>query len=250
MSKKIAAGADAIVLDVKTGRGAFMETLEEARQLAQTMVDIGQELDRRVAAVISDMSQPLGRAVGNALETAEAVATLRGKGPGDFWEHCLVIAEQMLILGGIAMDKMSARAMLSEAVRSGRALEKLLEWVEAQGGDRSVLGDPPSMAMATIVEPVPAPCGGQVAGIDAREVGLAAVDLGAGRERKGAPIDHAVGFVFHAKVGDRVSPGDALFTVHASDPKRCAQARQRVLQAYRWTETEVEPPPLVYEVIR
>ena len=249
MSKKIAAGADAIVLDVKTGRGAFMETLEDAKQLARIMVDIGQGLDRRVAAVISDMNQPLGRAVGNALETAEAVATLRGKGPDDFWEHCLAIAEQMVILGDRAKDRASARAMLGEAVHSGRALEKLMEWVKAQGGDPSVLGDPPSMAVAPIVEAVPAPRSGQIAAIDAREVGLVAVDLGAGRERKGEPIDHAVGIVFEAKVGDRVAAGDTLFSVHAADRRRCDRARQRVLQAYSWAETKVEPLPLVYEVI-
>ena len=249
MSKKIAAGADAIVLDVKTGRGAFMETLEDARQLARIMVDIGQGLDRRVAAVISDMNQPLGRAVGNALETAEAVATLRGKGPDDFWEHCLAIAEQMLILGDRAKDGASARAMLGEAVHCGRALEKLMEWVEAQGGDPSVLADPPSMGVAPIVEAVPAPRSGQIAAIDAREVGLAAVGLGAGRERKGKPIDHAVGIVFEAKVGDRVAAGDTLFSVHAADRRRCDRARERVLRAYSWAEDKVEPLPLVYEVI-
>jgi len=249
MSKKIAAGADAIVLDVKTGRGAFMETLEDARQLARIMVDIGQGLDRRVAAVISDMNQPLGRAVGNALETAEAVATLRGKGPDDFWEHCLAIAEQMLILGDRAKDGASARAMLGEAVHCGRALEKLMEWVKAQGGDPSVLADPPSMGVAPIVEAVPAPRSGQIAAIDAREVGLAAVGLGAGRERKGKPIDHAVGIVFEAKVGDRVAAGDTLFSVHAADRRRCDRARERVLRAYGWAEDKVEPLPLVYEVI-
>jgi pyrimidine-nucleoside phosphorylase len=250
MSKKIAAGADAIVLDVKMGRGAFMETLGKARRLAQTMVDIGQALDRKVAAVISDMNQPLGCAVGNALEVAEALATLRGRGPKGFWRHCLAIAEQLLVLGGIAPSEASARAKLCQAVDSGRALDKLMEWVRAQGGDSSVLGDPPSMAMAAIIEPVPSPRSGQVAGIDAREVGLAAVDLGAGRAKKGEAIDHAVGIVFEAKVGDQVTAGDTLFTVHASNPERCGQARERVLRAYSWAEGEVEPPPLVYEVIR
>jgi pyrimidine-nucleoside phosphorylase len=250
MSKKIAAGADAIVLDVKTGRGAFMETLAQARELAQTMVGIGQQLGRLVAAVISDMSQPLGRAVGNALETAEAVATLRGAGPDDFWQHCLAVGEQMLVLGDVATDRAIARAKLGEAVKSGRALDKLLEWVEAQGGDSSVLGDPPSMARAAIVEQVAAPQSGQVSGINAREVGLAAVDLGAGREKKGEPVDHAVGIVLEAKIGEWVNAGDALFTVHAPDQERCNRARDRVLGAYSWSEAEVEPPPLVYEVIR
>lgn len=249
MSKKIAAGADVIVLDVKTGRGAFMETLEKARALAHAMVDIGQGLGRQVAAVISDMNQPLGHAVGNALETAEAVMTLRGKGPDDFWRHCLAIAEQMLVLGGRARDRAAARSMLHEVVQSGRALRKLVEWVEAQGGDASVLGDPPGMAVASIVKDVVAPRSGQVAAIDAREVGLAAVDLGAGRRRKGDPIDHAVGIVLQAKVGDRVAAGDRLFTVHANDRERCNRAQERVLQAYGWAEEGAEPPPLIYEVI-
>jgi pyrimidine-nucleoside phosphorylase len=249
MSKKIAAGADVIVLDVKTGRGAFMETLEKARALAHAMVDIGQGLGRQVAAVISDMNQPLGHAVGNALETAEAVMTLRGKGPDDFWRHCLAIAEQMLVLGGRARDGAAARSMLHEVVQSGRALRKLVEWVEAQGGDASVLGDPPGMAVASIVKDVVAPRSGQVAAIDAREVGLAAVDLGAGRRRKGDPIDHAVGIVLQAKVGDRVAAGDRLFTVHANDRERCNRAQERVLQAYGWAEEGAEPPPLIYEVI-
>ena len=249
MSKKIAAGADVIVLDVKTGRGAFMETLEKARALAHAMVDIGQGLGRQVAAVISDMNQPLGHAVGNALETAEAVMTLRGKGPDDFWRHCLAIAEQMLVLGGRARDGAAARSMLHEVVQSGRALRKLVQWVEAQGGDASVLGDPPSMAVASIVKDVVAPRSGQVAAIDAREVGLAAVDLGAGRRRKGDPIDHAVGIVLQAKVGDRVAAGDRLFTVHANDRERCNRAQERVLQAYGWAEEGAEPPPLIYEVI-
>jgi thymidine phosphorylase len=196
------------------------------------------------------MNQPLGRAVGNALETAEAAATLRGQGPDDFWEHCLAIGEQMLILGDLVPDRASAREKLTQAVQRGRALEKLMEWVEAQGGDPAVLGDPPSLAEAEVITAVPAPRSGQIAGIDAREVGLAAVDLGAGRERKGAPINHAVGFVLNAKVGERVATGDTLFTVHAPDRDRCRKAQERVLRAYSWAEEEVAPLPLIYEVIR
>jgi pyrimidine-nucleoside phosphorylase len=249
MSKKIAAGADVIVLDVKMGRGAFMATLEDARALARAMVDIGQGLGRSVAAVISDMNQPLGHAVGNALETAEAVMTLRGKGPEDFWQHCLAIAEQMLVLGDRARDRHTARSMLLDVVQSGRALARLLEWVEAQGGDPSVLGDPPSMALASIVVDVAAPRSGQVAAIDAREVGLAAVDLGAGRRTKGEAIDHSVGIVLQAKVGDKVAAGDTLFTVHANDRGRWDEAQERILRAFAWTEGRTEPPPLIYEVI-
>ncbi|MBN1641437.1 MAG: thymidine phosphorylase [Anaerolineae bacterium] len=249
MSKKIAAGADAIVLDVKVGRGAFMETLDQARALAHTMVEIGRDLGRRVSAVISDMNQPLGRAVGNALETAEAVATVRGQGPPDFGAHCLSIGEQMLILGGRAKDAAEAREMLEQAIQSGRAERKLMAWVKAQGGDLSVLGDPPTMARASIVEVVAAPRSGVIRQIDAREVGLAAVTLGAGRTVKGAPIDHAVGIVLDAKVGDRVRAGEALFTVHANDRGRCDVARDRILGAYGWADEMVEVPPLVYDVI-
>jgi pyrimidine-nucleoside phosphorylase len=249
MSKKIAAGADAIVLDVKTGRGAFMKTLDEAKRLAHIMVDIGQGLGRRVSAVVSDMDQPLGRAVGNALETAEAIDTLRGKGPADFVEHCLVVGEQMLILGGRAADTSSARAMLNDVLETGRAFDKLISWIEAQGGDVSVLGDPLGMRRASIVQPVPAPRDGVIAGIDAMEVGLAAVELGAGRAKKGDPIDHAVGIVLNAKVGDHVQAGETLFALHANDMVRCEAVRERVLGAYAWAEGAVAPRPLVYEVI-
>jgi pyrimidine-nucleoside phosphorylase len=249
MSKKIAAGADAIVLDVKTGTGAFMKTLDEARALARIMVDIGQGLGRQVSAVISDMNQPLGRAVGNALEVIEAVDTLRGKGPADFCQHCMVVAEQMLVLGDPSLDLASARSLLRHALESGRALDKLMAWISAQGGDITVLGDPPTLRRAPLVRSVPAPRSGIVRAIDAMEVGLAAVELGAGRARKGDPIDHSVGVVLHAKVGEEVRAGDALLTIHASDGDKLAAARRRLLAAYAWSEGDVEPPPLVYEVI-
>jgi pyrimidine-nucleoside phosphorylase len=249
MSKKIAAGADAIVLDVKVGAGAFMKTLEEAEALAQMMVDIGKGTGRKVAAVISDMSQPLGRAVGNALETAEAFDTLRGRGPQDFVEHSLAIAEQMLYLGGGASTLEAARTRLEAALASGQALDKALEWIAAQGGDISALSDPSLLCPAALADLVVAPRSGIVAAIDAREVGLAAVDLGAGRVTKGDPVDHAVGIVLHAKVGDRVEAGDALLTIHANDELKCAAAKDRLLAAYRWAEHSVSPPPLVYKVI-
>jgi pyrimidine-nucleoside phosphorylase len=249
MSKKIAAGADAIVLDVKVGRGAFMKTLEEAEALAQIMVDIGTRVGRRVSAVISDMSQPLGRQVGNALEIVEAFDSLRGRGPADFLEHCLVVAEQMLVLGGRASDRESARLLLVEALKDGRALDKAVEWIVAQGGDASVLDDPHSLKMATIVRPLLSPRSGIVSAIDAMAVGLAAVDLGAGRAVKGAPIDHAVGITLQAKVGDEVRAGDVLLTVHANDESQYAVARERLLAAYRWAEGAVAAPPLVYKVI-
>jgi len=249
MSKKIAAGADAIVLDVKVGCGAFMKTLDAARTLARTMVDIGMGVERRVSAVLSDMSQPLGLAVGNALETAEAVDVLRGAGPDDLREHCLAIAEQMLILGGVSPDRVSAQVRLLDALRGGRAMAKFEEWVDAQGGDVSAARDLRAACPAAVVRPVASPRAGVISAIDAMEVGLAAVDLGAGRAKKGDPIDHAVGIVLATKVGDAVHKGDLLFTVHAADAARAAAAEARVLEAYGWVEQAVAPPPLVYEMI-
>jgi pyrimidine-nucleoside phosphorylase len=249
MSKKIAAGADAIVLDVKVGRGAFMKTLDEAEALAQVMVDIGIGVGRRVSAVISDMNQPLGRAVGNALELAEALDTLRGRGPADYLEHCLVVAEQMLVLGGRTPDLKSARSMLVEALEDGRALDKATQWIVAQGGAPSVMEDPPPLPAASIVRPLLAPRSGVVSAIDAKAVGLAAVELGAGRAVKGASIDHAVGIVLRAKVGDEVRAGDVLLTIHAGDEARYAVVHNRLLAAYSWAEGTVSAPPLVYKVI-
>ena len=249
MSKKIAAGADAIVLDVKAGRGAFMKTPEEAEALAQTMVEIGEMVGRKVKAVIADMNQPLGRAVGNALETAEAIATLRGNGPDDLLEHCMVIAAHMLILGGRADDLTTARELLGEALQSGRAMQKCVEWVAAQGGDPGTLDDLLQVHPAALVHTIYAPHAGVVAGLDAMAVGMAAVELGAGRARKGDPVDPAVGVVLHAKVGDAVERGDPLLTIHANDEARMDAARELLLSAYKWSDRAVEPPPLIYKVI-
>ncbi len=249
MSKKIASGADAIVLDVKVGKGAFMRTVEEAIALAQIMVEVGRGVGRRVRAVISDMNQPLGRAVGNALETEEAMAALRGRGPEDFVEHCLVVAEQMLILGGQAEDTSAARRMLTEALESGRAWDKFVEWVTAQGGDPAVLTDPPDLPRARLIEEVPAPRSGYIAGLDARQVGLTAVLLGAGRAKKEDTIDLSVGVVLTAKIGDYVEKGQPLLTIHANDERRLAEAREHLLAAYTWSEEPVERPPLVYQIV-
>jgi len=250
MSKKIAAGADAIVLDVKAGRGAFMKTVEEARALARAMVDIGKGVERHVSAVISDMSQPLGCTVGNALEIAEAIGVLRGRGPDDLVEHCLAVAEQMLLLGGQAADVTVARQMLEEAVDSGRAFDKLLEWVDAQGGDISVCQDPSLMPVGPVIQEVNASWSGTIASIDAMEVGLTAVDLGAGRDRKGDPVDHRVGIKLIAKVGDQVEAGDPVCAVYARNEQDAQAAAQRMLAAYVCSEATVSPPPLIYGVIK
>ena len=249
MSKKIAAGADAIVLDVKVGRGAFMKTEEDALALARIMVEIGEGVGRKVSAVISDMNQPLGRAVGNALEVKEAIETLRGEGPADFLEHCLVVAGQMVLLAERAASEEEARRMLLSALEEGRAWEKFKEWIAAQGGDVAVVEDPSLLPQARLVEEVRAPRSGYLARIDALEVGLTAMLLGAGRERKGEPIDHAVGIVLHRKVGDYVNQGQPLLTIHANDEARLAEARERLLAACEWSEEPIEPPPLIRGIV-
>jgi pyrimidine-nucleoside phosphorylase len=250
MSKKIASGANAIVLDVKVGRGAFMKTKEEATALARLMVGIGQGVGRQVRAVLSDMNQPLGRAVGNALELKEALDTLHGHGPDEFLEHCLNVAGQMLILGGKAQDAEEARAILLDTLHSGRALAKFKEWIAAQGGDLAAVDDPSRLPQAAIVQDVPAPRTGYVAGIDALEVGLTAMLLGAGRAKKGDPIDHAVGVVLQAKIGDEVKRGEPLLTIYANDGHKLVQAREKLLAAYTWSEEPVQAPPLLYEIIQ
>lgn len=250
MSKKIAAGAGAIVLDVKVGRGAFMQTLKEARNLAELMIRIGASAGRRVTAVLSGMGQPLGQAVGNALEVAEAIETLRGNGPRDFTEHCLVIGAEMLVLGGLAQTPDEGMALLEQTLAEGQALAKFREWVSAQGGDARVADDLSLLPQAPVTLAVYASQGGYLAEIDARAVGLAAMALGAGRERKGQPIDHAVGIVLSAKVGERVEAGQLLLTIHARDEQSAAACKRQVLEAYRWSSEPVATPPLVYEVLR
>ena len=250
MSKKIAAGANAIVLDVKTGSGAFMKTESDAVALADTMVAIGRGVGRRVSAVISDMEQPLGNAVGNALEVAEAIATLRGAGPVDFTEHCLVVAAEMLFLGEKATSPEAARKILHRCLESGDALRKFEEWVRAQGGDSRVVDDITLLPRARLREDLQSPRDGYIAAIDAMRVGIATVDLGAGRAKKGDPIDHAVGVVLHKKVGDLVATGEALLTIHANDADRLASSKVALLAAYAWSEAPVRAAPLVRGIIR
>ncbi|MFH1086655.1 MAG: thymidine phosphorylase [Chloroflexota bacterium] len=250
MSKKIAGGADAIVLDVKVGRGAFMETLADARALAELMLQIGEGLGRRVTAVLSDMSQPLGRAVGNALEVTEAITTLRGAGPRDFLEHCLAIGAEMLMLGGVADCPGHAKDALRQAIATGAALDTFRRWVAAQGGDPVVADDPARLPLAPVRLAVPAPRGGYVAALDARTVGLVAAELGAGRARKEDAVDPAVGVVLGPKVSDPVAAGETLCTVHARDVGSARAAAARLLTAYIIADLVVPPPPLIYETLR
>ncbi len=250
MSKKIASGSSAIVLDVKVGRGAFMKTEADAVQLAETMVKIGRGAGRRVSAVISDMEQPLGYAVGNALEVAEAIATLQGQGPEDLVEHCLVVAAEMLVLAEKCPTPEAGRDLLTAAIDSGDAVAKFREWVRAQGGDDRVVDDPALMPQARLAKPLPSPQSGYVAAINAMEVGLATVALGAGRQKKGDRVDHAVGVVLHKKVGEFVEKDEPLLTIHANDSERMEEARQQLLNAYQWSDSPVEPPALIRRIIR
>ena len=225
MSKKLAAGANAIVLDVKIGTGAFMKTQAEAHTLASTMVDIAHLAERKATALISDMNQPLGQAVGNALELKEAIATLQGEGPIDFLTHCLDVVEQMLVLGEVAETEAEARSLAVEALEQGRAWERFRALVAAQGGDVSCLDDPSRLPTATLIETVPAPRSGYLRQIHAQQVGLIAVSLGAGRAKKEDTIDYAVGMEIHHNVGDYVEKGDPLFTIHANDQQKLDDAR-------------------------
>ena len=247
MCKKLAAGAQAILLDVKTGLGAFMETLEEARQLADLMVDIGQLAGREVVALLSDMNQPLGYAVGNSLEVIEAVNTLQDQGPEDFLEHCLHVSAHMLVLGKRARDLSEGRGMAEASIADGSAFDKLRVLVEAQDGDVSYIDDVSKFPDAQLIEAVESPQTGYLSQIQARTVGEAAVALGAGRAHKSDPVDHAVGFVIQHKVGDRVEKGEPLFTIHANDPEKLAEARGAVLSAHAFSTDPVERLPLFYE---
>jgi pyrimidine-nucleoside phosphorylase len=250
MSKKIAAGAQAIVLDVKVGVGAFMETVPAARELAERMVAIGRLSGREVVALLADMNQPLGQAVGNALEVREAIDTLHGGGPADFREHCLVVASHMLVLGKKAPSLEDGRRMAEAALQSGRAWQMFRELVMAQGGDVAVVDDPRRLPSATVVLPVASPRAGWLSGINARVVGETSVVLGAGRMVKSDPVDHGVGILVHQKVGNRVEEGQALFSVHARSKEEAQTACAQLLAACTWSETPVEPLPLFYDVIR
>ena len=249
MSKKIAAGAQAIVLDVKVGTGAFMETLQEARQLAELMVAIGRLSGRKVVALLSDMNQPLGNAVGNALEVNEAIDTLQGGGPADFREHCLVVASHLLVVGRKAVDIDEARRMAETTLQDGIAWQQFRRLVTSQGGEVSVVDKPALLPQAPLVETVAAERSGYLLGIDAREVGETSVELGAGRARKEDPIDHAVGIVIHHKVGDHIGKGEGLFTIHANDLSKMVAARKRLLAAHQWSDHPVEPLPLFYGIV-
>lgn len=249
MSKKIAAGAAAILLDVKCGRGAFMHTEREARALAEAMVAIGRAVGRRAVAVISAMDHPLGRAVGNALEVAEAVATLRGEGPADLEELCLTLGGWMLVLGGKAPSPEEGAAELRRCLVSGDAMVRFSTMVEAQGGDVAAVWDPARLPRAALCVPVPSPASGVVTGIDGAAIGLAAMRLGAGRATKGDVIDPAVGVVLERSVGAPVEAGESLAVVHAQTAGAAEGAIAEVAAAYTIGAKVPAPRPLVLQVI-
>ena len=217
MSKKIAAGADAIVLDVTTGDGAFMKNIEDARRLAKTMTSIGKLANRETVAVISDMSEPLGEAIGNSLEVVEAIETLQGNGPEDLVEMCYALGSQMVVLAGKAKTTDEARTLLQEALESGKALAKFKEMIQNQGGDPAIVEHPERILTARYTMELPAKQSGVVSKIVANELGIAAMMLGAGRKTKEEDIDHAVGLKLHKKIGDTVTKGESLLTIYSND---------------------------------
>ncbi|MGL5615614.1 MAG: pyrimidine-nucleoside phosphorylase [Sarcina sp.] len=249
MSKKIAAGADAIVLDVKVGDGAFMKTVEDARELAREMVSIGTHVGRNTVAIISDMDQPLGLAIGNALEVEEAIETLKGNGPEDLLELALELGANMVILAGKATTVEEAKAMLMETITSGAALNKLKEFVKAQGGDISVIDDTSKFPKAKYILEVKANKTGYVSKIHSENIGLIAMELGAGRATKESIIDLAVGIVLNKKRGDVINEGDVLAYVHANDLALGKKAVAKIIENYEISDREVEIP-LIYDIIR
>lgn len=249
MSKKIASGAEAIVLDVKTGAGAFMKELRQAEELAKAMVDIGNNLGRRTIAIISDMSQPLGYAIGNALEVKEAIATLKGNGPKDLYELCMALGSQMVVLGGVAKSIEEANKLLEEAITKGLALETFKTFLSAQGGDSSVVDDINKLPTAKMVIDVPAKQSGFVTNIIADKIGVAAMILGAGRATKDATIDLAVGIELRKKIGDYVEKGDTLVTLHSNQDHN-DECINRVYESYTIAPQKISSPTLIYKEIK
>ena len=249
MSKKLAAGADAIVLDVKTGSGAFMKTEADSFALAREMVRIGNGAGRKTIAVVSDMDQPLGYAVGNALEVREAIETLTGNGPEDFVELCMTLGSYMLVAGGKAADQEAAERILREVIANGSALEKLAEFVAAQGGDRELVYHPDRLPQASIAQEIESPMDGYIQRIVCDEIGICSLLLGGGRETKESEIDLSVGLVLHRKVGDAVKKGETLATIYANDQAKLDAARERFLRAYTIDRNPVEKKPLIKGIV-
>jgi pyrimidine-nucleoside phosphorylase len=251
MSKKLAEGIDALVLDVKFGSGAFMKTLDRARELARVLVETGKASGKRVRALLTPMEQPLGRAVGNAVEVVESIECLKGRGPKDLMEVTMALTAHMLILGGVSRDGSDARAKLDSVLKSGAALEKFREMVVAQGGDARVVDDYALLPQARIVEDVVAPANakGFIASVNALKIGHAAMALGAGRENAQSKVDHAVGISDLVKIGEAVTPGARLARIHADDSDRFVSARELLLSGIEFAASPPSPEPLVREIV-
>lgn len=249
MSKKIASGADAIILDVKVGDGAFMKTKEEAKELAKEMVDIGSHLGRKTVAVISDMDQPLGYAIGNALEVKEAIELLKGNGPSDLLELTLTLGSYMVLCSNKAKNIEEARTMLLENIKNGKGLEKLKEFIKAQGGDNSFIDDVSKLPKAKYIEEVRATKSGIINKINAEAFGLIAMELGAGRETKESSIDLAVGIVLNKKREDEVNRGDILAYIHSNNKENIEKAKQKILSNIEINEELTKNIPLIYDIV-
>ena len=250
MSKKLASGADAIVLDVKVGDGAFMKTPETAKELAQEMVDIGKHLGRETIGVISDMDQPLGYAIGNSLEVIEAIELLKGNGPKDLLELTLTIGSNMLLCAKMAESEEEARKMLMENIENGKGLEKLKDFVKAQGGDISPIDDYSKFPQAKYVEKVTSPVDGYITKIHAEAFGLIAMELGAGRATKESEIDLAVGIVLNKKRGEKVNKGDVLAYIHSNNEEKIEKARKSILENIVIEDSYDLNIPLIYDIVR
>ena len=249
MSKKIASGADAIVLDIKTGSGAFMKNEDDAFELAREMVNIGTNVFKNTIGVITDMDQPLGYAVGNALEVKEAISTLRGEGPEDLTELCLTLGAHMLVLGKKAKNAEQAREILKDIIKSGKGLAKLRELIVAQGGNPDYVDDPSTFPLPSFVEPIISNQAGYVKTIKADDIGIAALGLGAGRETKESIIDLSVGIVLHKKIGDFVKKGEAIATIYASSDQKQKTSTKMVLDAYEIVEEKTIAKPLIKGIV-
>jgi pyrimidine-nucleoside phosphorylase len=249
MSKKLAEGIDALVLDVKTGSGAFMKTEDDAAFLAELMVETGERMGKEVVALITDMDQPLGSMIGNALEVVEVVEVLRGEGPEDLRQLCLELAGWMLHLGGVSATVEDGKRQSEKLISSGKALDKFRQMVELQGGDPRAIDDPGKLPQAQHTMTISSPRGGYLASLKCEQIGTACVVLGGGRERKEDSVDPAVGIVLHKKIGDAVSTGELLATIHYNSEARAQRACELLEESYQIADSPVEKRPLIHRII-
>jgi pyrimidine-nucleoside phosphorylase len=249
MSKKLAEGIDALVLDVKTGSGAFMKTEDDAAFLAELMVETGERMGKQVVALITDMDQPLGSMIGNALEVVEVVEVLRGEGPEDLRQLCLELAGWMLYLGAVSATVEDGKRQSEKLISSGKALDRLRQMVELQGGDPRAIDDPRKLPHAQHTMTISSPRGGYLVSLKCEQIGTACVVLGGGRERKEDSVDPAVGIVLHKKTGDAVSAGELLATIHYNSEARAQRARELLEQSYQIADSPVEKRPLIHRII-